>query len=559
MGSWRIQPEPIPENLIKETYSADVIVVGLGYSGTAAFRAATESGASVIGITYERRREDFVAAGAEVGHINSKLLETKGVPKVDPIDFFNEMMKRSANRGNQELVMKFSQNCGKNMDWWLDVYPLEAYKDIMVRYWDKSNKYFKELALAGKGEINGYHFWYGTLWFPYNGGNFTGHPNCNEVVLANQDKAVAMGARRFWGIEAVNIEMDGKRIGAIIGKDREGNYYRFKSNKSVIMSTAGCEHNKEMRSDLLTVLKDLMTPDESFDGIDRPGAGFGIKAGVWAGGRTEAGSLASTLADAFFLRGLNEAFGELWLDPYGKRFCNEILGGTELAGMAGNQIKRGVFYNIFDENVLDYELWSPPMHYGFDFYEDEDVNALKDLICYAKAHPEEGHCVVRNKFKLKTVSPFGTFKDLVEPVDYHKQLVYYGRTPEELVKNSGLAEDLAKNIVESIKRYNQMCEQKRDDDFGKDSKVLKKLDGILFMEGRQKKFGGHDIGFICGGLATDGNCNVLDEYYNPIPGLYAAGNCCGRRFGLQYTTPIAGLSLGMSIVLGREAGLSAAR
>lgn len=57
-----------------------------------------------------------------------------------------------------------------------------------------------------------------------------------------------------------------------------------------------------------------------------------------------------------------------------------------------------------------------------------------------------------------------------------------------------------------------------------------------------------------GGLVTDGTQNVLDQDYEPIPGLYATGNCCGRRFGPQYSTPIAGLSIGFAITLGREVG-----
>ena len=62
----------------------------------------------------------------------------------------------------------------------------------------------------------------------------------------------------------------------------------------------------------------------------------------------------------------------------------------------------------------------------------------------------------------------------------------------------------------------------------------------------------------CGGLLTDGDQNVLDAQMNPIPGLYASGNCCGRRFGNEYFTPIPGVSLGLAIVLGRECGKSVA-
>ena len=31
-----------------------------------------------------------------------------------------------------------------------------------------------------------------------------------------------------------------------------------------------------------------------------------------------------------------------------------------------------------------------------------------------------------------------------------------------------------------------------------------------------------------GGIVTDEDQRALDENYNPIPGLYVSGNCCGK-------------------------------
>ena len=62
-----------------------------------------------------------------------------------------------------------------------------------------------------------------------------------------------------------------------------------------------------------------------------------------------------------------------------------------------------------------------------------------------------------------------------------------------------------------------------------------------------------------GGIITDGDMNALDANYEPIPGLYMAGNDCGRRFGTEYITPIPGVSLAFALVLGRECGKSVAK
>ena len=36
----------------------------------------------------------------------------------------------------------------------------------------------------------------------------------------------------------------------------------------------------------------------------------------------------------------------------------------------------------------------------------------------------------------------------------------------------------------------------------------------------------------------------------PIAGLYAAGNNCGQRYGIQYATPTAGNSCGSALTSG---------
>mgnify|MGYP002546361113 CR=1 FL=1 len=46
---WYERPEPIPAEQIRGEVTADVVVVGLGYAGAAALRAAAEAGARVVG------------------------------------------------------------------------------------------------------------------------------------------------------------------------------------------------------------------------------------------------------------------------------------------------------------------------------------------------------------------------------------------------------------------------------------------------------------------------------------------------------------------------------
>jgi predicted oxidoreductase len=55
------------------------------------------------------------------------------------------------------------------------------------------------------------------------------------------------------------------------------------------------------------------------------------------------------------------------------------------------------------------------------------------------------------------------------------------------------------------------------------------------------------------GLVTDKDQNVLDKNWEPIKGLYASGNCLGGRYGMGYSTPFAGNSVGMAITHGYTA------
>ena len=55
-------------------------------------------------------------------------------------------------------------------------------------------------------------------------------------------------------------------------------------------------------------------------------------------------------------------------------------------------------------------------------------------------------------------------------------------------------------------------------------------------------------------LYTNNDMNVVNEDFLEIPGLYAAGDCLGGRYGIYYYTPCGGNFIGTSMTLGRELG-----
>lgn len=53
----------------------------------------------------------------------------------------------------------------------------------------------------------------------------------------------------------------------------------------------------------------------------------------------------------------------------------------------------------------------------------------------------------------------------------------------------------------------------------------------------------------------DENGQVLArETFRPIPGLFAAGNTAGSRFGIQYTTALCGVSIAFAVTQGKFTG-----
>jgi hypothetical protein len=137
--------------------------------------------------------------------------------------------------------------------------------------------------------------------------------------------------------------------------------------------------------------------------------------------------------------------------------------------------------------------------------------------------------------------------------------LYAADTLAELADYLGFKDTGKQNFLSTVKRYNEFCASGRDEDFGKDARLLHSLDKPPYYA--QPVPSGSMLGSFLvtvGGLLTDESQNVLNQEREPIPGLYATGNCCGRRFGLQYSTPIAGVSIGIAITLGREVGRTVA-
>lgn len=518
--SWRTQPPPIPESEIACEYSADVIVAGMGHAGTAATRAAAEAGASVIAFE-KMRKEKYNTYGCQVANINSKFMASRGVPRVDPIELFNEWMLRSGNRANPKLIMQFCQKSGESFDWYMEPFTREQIDTMEIAFWPAGTKF--------SNDVYEQKFWTGTAHLDFSS-TFT----LREATLANLEIAQKHGAELHFGMDAQQLVMNGERVVGVIARDRNGKYVKYNAKKGVILATGGFGSNKEMCYDLLTDIVDILDEGEKIRMGGRDGKG--IKMGVWAGGRLEPRPLATMGGNHATPMGVCGPYGTLWVDENGQRYCNEGFGDPVFAGFPEAYLKRGTYTIIFDSSILEDLEYSPPAHGSFWISNESRIKRLQEGMAGARTAGSEG-------FLARNPEPGGIVR------------LYAADTFEELADYIGFKGVIKQNFLNTVMRYNEFCATGRDEDFGKGAHLLNALDEPPYYA--QPTSAGERIGgflVTVGGLITDEYQNVLNQKKDPIPGLYAAGNCCGRRFGFQYSTPIAGVSIGIAITLGREVG-----
>lgn len=124
-------------------------------------------------------------------------------------------------------------------------------------------------------------------------------------------------------------------------------------------------------------------------------------------------------------------------------------------------------------------------------------------------------------------------------------------TLEELIEKMGLPME---TTLASIARYNALCEQGHDDDYGKKPSRLFPVATAPFYA---CKLTPAPVLVTVSGLASDADAHVLDPDGCPIPGLYCAGNVQGNRFGGEDPSMFPGTSHTIALSFGRLAARNA--
>ena len=521
-ASWRIKPDPIDESEIIETYDVDVCVVGLGHSGAAAAIELSEEGYTVIAIE-KKAEEVFTTTGTDIGHINSALSESLGGGSgYDPIEFFNNWMLNTANAANPTLAMKFAQNCGEAVDWWAE----KGGDDIEpTLVFEGPNDERPNIVT----EVGPFHFYCSSVNF-----------NDAVCITNSKDSVEADGVSKFlFGCtgEQLLTDDDGNVTG-VVAQNADGEYFQVNC-QAVIIATGGFGGNTEMANDLLVDLKYVLQDNDNFNGMGMDSNGDGIRMAYWVGGRLEQnpgtmdGKATWQTSSPALVPMLSHPQG-IHLDYTGRRFYNEYWGPIEMRSRPLMTRNRELFYCVYDDNLTTYMQYVPASH-GTTDPTEETLAGVREILDAAYAVKGTGY------------------------TDETSQSVWYaGDSIEECIEAIGIEDErVANNIIASVESWNACCEAGADSEYGREDTFLFPINqGPYYIQVNENNEILGNFLTTVGALITDGDQRVLGEDWKPITGLFATGNATGGRFGWDYFSPAYGVSVGIALTLGREAGKS---
>ena len=535
--SFEIAPDPIGDDLITETVETDVVVVGGGMSGLVAAASCAENGLKVTLISASKAP---VSRGGSNNGVYSKIMEEMGIPRMDPTWFYRKEYLANGGNFKPALWYKFYNNSEEAINWIIDIAAKAGIKTTIEsgpEYKEGDPMFTPPAAHAfyvDDSELKG------------SIGNGEGH------IAAEMGRYVAedLGVDVRWNVKGEQLVRGGVangtegRVDAIIASDADGAYTKYVGTKAVIMATGDFSHDKDMMERYCPQAVELcdFTTDINYDqGIWMGGLmpGDGHKMELWVGGawQKEPNNIMLGRPNLPGDQPYTSHTG-LMVDNMGQRFMNEDVPGQNIADEHTRQpvakdpelAKAGVkSWQIFDSKWPEQIIHMPDGHGYTTYFVPDDKIAEYETV----------------------LSGFGLGYTTQAMVDEAADVKC--DTLEELAEKTGLPYDTMKAEIE---RYNELCHNGLDEDFGKMSKRMFPVENPPYYA---CKFGNAGMLVMFGGLECNHDLQVTKDGTNdPIPGLYVAGNTMGRRLQVDYPVVVAGISLATALSFGRLAGKNAA-
>jgi flavocytochrome c len=327
------------------------------------------------------------------------------------------------------------------------------------------------------------------------------------------------GGEIVLGTQITSLRLEGGRVAGLEGRNLQTGEAVAVTSKAVVMASGGFSSDLGMVRKLCPALIN----DRLLAGSGRGSTGAGHKLIRQAGGYlTHMDHIwfyvyaTPDYRDPAQCRGLvfRRVPGYIWVNQQGRRFHNEARSGGNSATPA---------------------LMAQTPRHAWAIM-DTPMTASMDV---ADPYYRDGDTVLRAKvLELLDHSPFI-------------------RKADALAELAARIEVDVPAFLDTVERYNKACEQglATEPEFGKPLSDSKAFDTPPYYAVQIFPLARKNLG----GAKTDRMCRVLDKHFEPIAGLFAAGEVAGMAGGhINGRAGLEGTMLGPSLFSGRVAGAWAA-
>jgi fumarate reductase flavoprotein subunit len=331
------------------------------------------------------------------------------------------------------------------------------------------------------------------------------------------ERAKELGVIFLLETPAKKIRKEAGVVAGVLATDKDGEEIEIKC-KTAIICTGGAGANKQLIKE-----KTGFDFEKNLFSFAIPGLmGDGMRM-AWEAG---AGKTPVRIEMAASFEGMEElpygvpnVFSQpnLLVNKHGKRVMNEgeMQNSTYLSNVVDHQ-KDKVCFSIVDASIVK--------HY---------IRNGVDNVSLVRSNPD-----------------VSDFYDGIKMAQDNKNVdIYVADTIEELARLAGINTD---NLINTVEDYNDYCDSV-DEEFFKDRRFLRPIYKAPYYCAKVR-VGGYGT---VGGIKINENCEVIDEDFEPMPGLYAAGADSCNIYDDSYMFLLPGNSMGYAVNTGRIAGKSA--
>ena len=497
--SWEIYPGDIDEASVTETIESDVVIIGLGASGTYAAASAIENGLSVAVL---ERNDTFNANGGSHFVFNSAAQRELG-QEVDVELAVKDFLNIANDNVDGNAVWTWAKRSGEAADWFAEIdepyglHPVLQHSDNepITKIYPGTIRF-----IGGENEPTD-----GIDNDPYNGDLGLGFVPEIDLLKALLEHVQSKGANVYFKhVSEQLVKDEAGRIIGVIASDADGSYKKFTATKGVVIATGTYDQDPEMHAHFCPTIANNPCGDEV--PLFNMGDGSGIKQALWAGAAMQANGDHPPM----MFWGSTNCIKNVLVNKLGKRFIDETAGQSNMAAAQFNQ-----------PGAQMCALWNA---------------------AYAEQLPAISYRADDPSWTATPEQFLAKWEALVEQGIFMK-----ADTLDEIAAAYGLPADA---LAETVEEYNGYCAAGVDEAFHKKAEELHELTGPYFA-----------TFYTCpaslasmGGLHVNARCEVLDAEDQPLEGLYAIGLAAGDFYANQYSTRFAGNSLGRCMTFGYLVG-----